>query len=149
MTLKEQIMGEIKAAMKAGDSTKLTTLRGLITTINNRTIEKRGQGGGDTLTEDEVMACIQKEAKKRRESIEAFIQGGRPELADGEKAELVILEAYLPKQMSANEIESIVNTILAKEKPADFGSAMKLVMAELKGKGDAKIISEAVKKKLG
>ncbi len=163
MTLKERISADIKAAMKAsagggqaGESGKLTTLRGLIAVLNNKAIEKRtkaaqgGQAGKDeALTDEEVTNALLTEAKKRKESIEVFKNGGRADLAENEAKELLIIQEYLPKQLSSEETQAAVEAILAKINAKEFGPAMKAVMAELRGKADAALVTEIVKKKFG
>lgn len=150
MTLKEKIAAEIKSAMKSSDATKLSTLRGLMTAINNKALEKRAKSGKEeTLSDEEVLSCIAKEAKKRKEAAQAFEDGGRKDLAEKELSELKILQDYLPEQISEAEAEEIISKILEKEAVKDFGSAMRLAMESLRGKADAKLVSEIVKKKLG
>jgi uncharacterized protein YqeY len=150
MTTKEQINADIKAAMKEGNSEKLTVLRGLIACLNNKAIEKRAKTGKEeTLTEDEMMSALMTEAKKRKDAIALYQQGGREDLAAGEKNELAIISAYLPQQMSAQETEQAVDKILASLSVKEFGPAMKEVMKELKGKADAAVVTDLVKKKLG
>lgn len=140
----------MKTAMKAGDSGKLTTLRGLISVLNNKNIEKRVKTGTeDPLTDEEVTTALLTEAKKRKESMEVFKTGGRPELADNEAKELVIIQEYLPKQLSTEETLAAVEAALEKSGSKEFGPAMKAVMAELRGKADAALVTEIVKKKLG
>lgn len=146
MTLQEKIMSDLKEAMKAGAADRVGVLRMLNAAMKNKAIEK---GKDAALTEEEAMQVIAKEAKKRKESILAFEQGGRPELADGEKKELAVLEAYLPAQMSREEVASVVEKVLAGlSDKSNQGMVMKAVMAELKGKADGKMISELVKEKL-
>lgn len=95
------------------------------------------------------MQVIAKEAKKRKESILAFEQGGRPELAEGEKKELAMLEAYLPKQMSREEASAEVDKVLAGlADKSNAGLVMKAVMQEMKGKADGKMVSDLVKEKM-
>jgi len=151
MALKEQITAEIKTAMKAGDSAKLNVLRGLSAVINNKALEKRAKTNDPNaaLTDEEIVQAFGTEAKRRKESAAAFVAGGRQDLADNEMAELTIIQAYLPKQMSAAETETAVTDILAKTGLKEFGPAMKAVMAELRGKADAGAITEIIKKKLG
>lgn len=147
MSLQEKIIGEIKEAMKAGAAEKLSVLRLLNSAMKNKAIEK---GKDAVLTDEEAMQVIAKEAKKRKESILAFEQGGRPELAEGEKKELAMLEAYLPKQMSREEASSEVDKVLAGlADKSNVGLVMKAVMQEMKGRADGKTVSELVKEKLG
>ena len=147
MTLQERIMSEIKEAMKAGNAEKLGLLRMLNSAMKNKAIEK---GKDASLTDEEAMQVISKEAKKRKESILAFEQGGRPDLAEGEKKELAMLEVYLPKQMSREEASAEVDKVLAGlTDKSNVGLVMKAVMQEMKGKVDGKIVGELVKEKLG
>ncbi len=143
MALQEQIISEIKEAMKAGNTEKLGVLRMLNSAMKNKAIEK---GKDAALTDEEAMQVIAKEAKKRKESILAFEQGGRPELAEGEKKELAMLEAYLPKQMSREEAAAEIGKILAGlADKSNAGLVMKAVMQEMKGKADGKMVSELVR----
>lgn len=148
MNLKEQIMTDIKTAMRAADSAKLTVLRGVNASIKNAEIAKQmKQGASATLTNEEMLAVVATEAKKRKDSIAAFATT-RPELAENEKAELEMLQVYLPKQLSAAEVETAVDRIMASSGLKEFGPLMKAVMAELKGKADGQMITELIKKKL-
>jgi len=148
--LQEKITQDIKEAMKAGNAEKLSVLRMVMSALNNKKIEK---GKDAVLTDEEALQVLSREAKKRKESIDIFVKGGRPELAEKEKSELAIVEAYLPKQMSkeevAAEVEKIIVTLRQAQGDIVFNNIMKAVMAELKGKADGKIISEIVKEKLG
>ncbi|MDE2001457.1 MAG: GatB/YqeY domain-containing protein [Patescibacteria group bacterium] len=146
MEFQAKIMGDLKEAMKAGAADKVGVLRMLNAAIKNKAIEK---GKDAVLSEEEALQVVAKEAKKRRESILAFEQGGRPDLAEGEKKELAILEAYLPAQMSREEVAAAVDKILAgMPDKSNQGLVMKAVMAEMKGKADGKMVSEIVKEKL-
>ena len=150
MTLKEQLMTDIKTAMKAGNQMELTTLRGLSSVLKNAEIAKQmKQGASAFSTDEEMMTVLLTEAKKRKDAAAAFIVGGRPELAANEEQELLIVQRYLPKQLSADETTAAVEKILAASGAKDFPTAMKAVMAELRGKADAGAISEALKKKFG
>ncbi len=140
-------MSDLKEAMKAGNAEKVGLLRMLNSALKNKAIEK---GKDATLTEDDEMQVLLREAKKRKESVEAFMTGGRADLADKEKAELAIIEEYLPKQMSREEAAALVDKILAGvADKSNTGLVMKAVMAEMKGKADGKMVSELVKEKLG
>jgi hypothetical protein len=147
MEILKKISEDLKAAMKSGDHFKLGVLRMVNSALQNKKIEKGKDG---VLTDEEVLQVLTKEAKKRKESVLAFENGGRPELAENEKKELVVIEAYLPAQMSredaAKEVERILATIADKSK---FGLVMKEVMKELKGKADAAMVTELIKEKLG
>ena len=145
--LLEKLTQNLKDAMKAGDSGKVGVLRMLSSALKNRAIEK---GKDAVLTDDETMQVLTREAKKRKESIEAFEKGGRPDLAEKEKVELALIEAYLPKQMSREEVAAAVEKVLAGlADKSNQGLVMKAVMQELKGKADGKMISEVVREKLG
>lgn len=148
MTIQEQIKEDIKTAMKAGDSDRLTVLRGINSAFNNKAIELRSS---DKEMDDEAaMKVIASEAKKRKDSIEAFRSGGRDDLADKEAAELKILETYLPEQKSEAEIEAIVSRVLSENPEAkeNMGQAMKFVMAEAGAGVDGKMVAQIVKKQL-
>lgn len=147
MELREKITSEIKSAMLAKDSVKLNTLRFLQSAIKNKEIDSRP----NPLTADDVMAVIKKLVKQRKESIEQFATAGRTDLVEQETAELKVLETYLPKQMSAAEVEKVVVDVIAAvgaKTIKDMGSVMKEVMARTAGAADGKMISETIKSKL-
>ncbi len=148
MTLKDSLSKEIINATKVGDKIRLETVRGLRALLLEKEIEKRP----NPLTSDDEMGVLISSAKKRKESIEMYEKGGRPELAEKERNELKIIEEFLPKQLTTQEIESIIIRIIhhsGASSQKDFGKVMPLVMKELKGKADGKLISETVKKLLG
>lgn len=145
-TLKEQLMADIKAAMKAGNQEELTTLRGISATLKNAEIAKQvKEGASATLSDQEVMNVFLAEQKKRKDSINAYKTGGRPELAEGEEKELALIQRYLPKQMSPEETAAAVEKIIAGQ--TEMSGAMKLAMAELRGKADTALVSEIIRKK--
>lgn len=145
--LQQKLNGDLKEAMKSGNADKVGVLRMLNSALQNRAIEK---GKDAVLTDEEVMQVLLREAKKRKESVEAFQKGGRPDLAEKEKAELALLEVYLPKQMSREEVAAAVEKVFAGlADKSNQGLVMKAVMQELKGKADGKMISEVVREKLG
>ena len=147
MDLLKKISDDIKSAMKSGDSFRLGVLRMVNSALKNKEIEK---GKDSKLTDEEVLQILTKEAKKRKEAAEAFMNGGRQEMAENEKKELAIIEAYLPKQMSREETAAMVEKALeGVSDKSNFGLVMKEVMKDLKGKADAKVISEIIKEKLG
>jgi uncharacterized protein len=150
MGLKEQLSEEIKVAMKMPDKLRLETLRTMRAALMEKEIEKRGSGN-PVSPEDEI-AVMMSAAKKRKESIEAFEKWGRSELVEQEKKELAIIQEYLPKQMSADDIAKAIEQIVVESgatSAADFGKVMPQVMKQLKGKADGKLIQEMVKKRLG
>jgi len=150
MNLRERISGDLKAAMKSGDRVRLETLRTMRAALLEKEIEKRGAGPGMT-AEDEV-ATLVSAAKKRKESIELFTQGGRPELARQEEEELAIIQEYLPRALSAEEIADVVREAISQTGaagPSDFSRVMPLVMKQVKGRADGKMVQDLVKKALG
>lgn len=148
--LLEQIKNELTEAMKAKDETKVSTLRFLLAQIQNKTIALR-QAQGESLSDEQVIEVIQKQAKERRESIEAFKQGRREDLVGKEQSELDILNKYLPQQISEDELRKIVQetvTEVGAISPADFGKVMGVVMVKVKGKAEGKKVTEVVKEAL-
>ena len=146
MGLKDTISNDLKTAMKSGDKLRLETLRGIRAALMEKEIERRGT---DTpmSAEDEV-AVLLSAAKRRKESIEQFAKGGRQDLVDQESRELAIVQEYLPKQMNRDEIAGVIRNIIAEtgaQSAADFGKVMPVVMKQLKGKADGKLVQELVK----
>ena len=149
MTFQARIDQDIKAAMMARDTAKLGVLRMLKTSLMNAAIEKGG--AGSTLDDAEALAIVRKEVKKRQDSVEAFEKGGRPEMAASEKAEIEILNAYLPQQLSAAELEALVKAAIAEAgatSKKDMGAVMKLVNAKSAGRADGRTLSAEVQKQL-
>ncbi len=147
MSLSEKIAQDLKTAMKSGQRVRVDVLRMLKAQIKNTEIEK-----GRALTEEEEIGVLQSAAKKRREAIELYRKGNRPELAQKEAEELGVIESYLPKQLSREEVEAIVAEILAQTGASsmkDLGKVMKEAMGRLKGKADGKLVQEIVRSKLG
>ena len=150
MSLKEQIGEDIKTAMKAKDKIRLQTVRGIKKAILDKEVELRPKGQ-DSLTTEQEIELLSQQAKQRRDSIEQFVNAGRDELAEKEKQELAIIETYLPEQVSDDEVEDIINRIIADSGAStlkDLGKVMGPAMKELKGKADGKKIQELVKSKL-
>src|SRR3989344_1799120 len=146
ITLKEQM----KEAMKAKDTVRLSVVRGLMAAMSNEAIAT-GKGPAGELTDEEAIAIIRKEGKKRKDSIEQFTNGGRPELAESEKVELAIIETYLPTLMSAKQVKPIVEAKMQElgvTSKADAGKLMKAVMADLKGKADGMVVKTIVEELL-
>jgi uncharacterized protein YqeY len=148
MSLKEKIVADMTAAMKAKDAARTSTLRMVKAAIMNR--EK--DGGGE-LADEDVMKLLRSQVKQRRDSIEQYQKGGRPELADKELSEIAVIEEYLPQAASQDEIDAAVAAAITETGAAsmkDMGAVMKAVMPKLAGKNaDGKAVSEAVKAKLG
>ena len=148
MSLKEKIISDLTDAMKAKDAGRLSTLRMVKANLMNRQIEKGGE-----LTDEEVMKALQSLVKQRRDSIEQYEKAGRQELVDKEKAEIDVIEVYLPQAASKEEIEQAVAAAIAATGATsmrDMGGVMKAAQAALAGKNaDGRVISEVVKAKLG
>jgi len=144
--IQTQVKEEIVAAMKAKDSVKLNTLRGLSAAFTNELVATKRKPT-DELSDEEALNVIRREVKKRKEAFEAFTKGGREESAQQERAEQTILEVYLPQMMSADEVQKIVEakkTELGVTDKKDMGRLMGAVMAELKGKADGTDVKTAV-----
>lgn len=149
--LHQKITIDLKVALKSGDSFRTNTLRFLLSSLHNKEIEKKGKGLEPTLSDDEVIEVLSREAKKRKEAIEAYKKGNRTDLAQKETKELEIIEKYLPEQLTEEEIEKIVKTAIEKtgaKDVKDFGRLMGEAMKELKGKADAILVGEMIKNKL-
>ena len=147
MEIREKIMADIKTAMIAKDSVKLNTLRFLNSAIKNKEIDSRPE----PITAEDIMGVIKKLVKQRKESIDQFTTAGRMDLADQESAELKVLEAYMPSQMSREQIEAMITDIIAAtgaKTIKDMGTVMKEAQAKSAGNADGKILSEVIKAKL-
>jgi uncharacterized protein YqeY len=147
MSLKDTIISDLTAAMKAQEAEKVSTLRMVKANLMNRQIEKGGE-----LTDEEVQKALQSLVKQRRDSIEQYSKAGRDELAAKEAAEIAVIEAYLPQAASPEEIEQAVAEAVAESGATsmkEMGAVMKAAMAKLQGKSaDGKMVSESVKAKL-
>ncbi len=150
MSLKERIDAEIKAAMKSKDKVRLETVRGIKKFIIEKEVSVR-PSGQDGLTEAQEMEILVQIAKQRRDSIEQYRKGGREDLVVQEEAELVILEEYLPPQMSDEDISQVIDEVIASAgatSAKEMGKVMGAAMQQLKGKADGKKIQDMVKAKL-
>ena len=147
MDLGKQIVADLTASMKAQDAARTSTLRMVKAAMMNRQIEK-----GAELDDDEVQKLLRSLVKQRRDSIEQYEKANRQELADKEKAEIAVIERYIPAAASQEEIERVVTTVIAETGATsirDMGKVMKAAQAALSGKNaDGKLISELVKAKL-
>ena len=148
MHLKEKLNADLKNALKSGNQFMADVLRLLLAALHNREIDNRAKTGSPELTDEAVIQLLAAEAKKRKEAIEIFIKGSRADLVRKKEQELAIIKTYLPEEISPREVEVKVVQILERLGTKDFGQAMKAVMQELKGRADAKLIAEIVKKKL-
>lgn len=147
--IKQKLQDDVKAAMLAGDSLRLETLRGLKSVILYAEVAagKREEG----LSDDEILALFSKEAKKRQESAELYVQGGAQEKADKELAEKAIIEAYLPAQLSEAELAAIIDEVLNEVKPAglqQMGQVIGQVKSQVGNTADGSLIAKLVKEKL-
>ncbi len=148
MVLIDTVNTAIASAMKAHDAARLSALRMLKAALVNRSVER-----GHDLDETESLQVVSSLVKQRRESIEQFLAGGRTDLADKERAEIAVLEAYLPPALDPSEVDGAIDAAIAETGAAsvkDLGRVMKAVMAKLAGRGaDGKAVNERVRHKLG
>lgn len=148
MNLKDKINEDLKNAMKSGDKLRLETIRSIRALI----LEFEKSGTGKELNSEEEVKLLSSAAKKRKDSIEQYKNAGREDLASKEEAELKIIQEYLPKQLTEEEINEIIRTIALKigaSSKEDFPKLMPQVMKELKGKAEGKIVKTNVEKFLG
>ena len=147
MSLSDQIVSDLTAAMKSQDAQRTSTLRMVKAAMMNRKIEK-----GSELTDDDVQKLLRSLVKQRRDSIEQYEKAGRQELVDKESAEIAVIETYLPQAASAEEIEQAVRAAIAETGASsmkDMGKVMKATQAALEGKNaDGRQVSEIVKTRL-
>jgi uncharacterized protein len=146
MSLLEKLNEDLKLAMKASDSLKVSVLRMAKSSIKNREIDTR-----KALSDDDIIHILNTLAKQRRESIEQFSKGGRQDLAEKETAELAILQSYLPEQITPEELDRIVLEAINESSAAgikDMGKVMRLVMTRTKGSADGKLVNQRVKELL-
>lgn len=148
MTLKQQIVSDLTASMKAQDAWRTSTLRMVKAAMMNREIEKGGE-----LDDDDMMKLLRSLVKQRRDSVEQYEKGNRQDLADKEKAEIEVIEAYLPQAASRDEIEAAVAVAITETGATsmkEMGKVMKAAQTALAGKNaDGRTVSELVKTKLG
>jgi uncharacterized protein YqeY len=146
MSLKDRITEDMKSAMRAKEADRLSTIRMLLAAIKQKEVDER-----ITLDDAAVIGVVDKLIKQRKDSIAAFSQAGRTDLADKETAEVKVLEGYLPQRLSADEIAAEVDAIvtqLGASGPGDMGKVMGAVKAQLAGKADMGQVSAAVKQRL-
>ena len=147
MSLQQRVNDELKSSMLARQAVRTGTLRMLKAALGYAQIEKKTE----TLSDADVMALIQREAKKRRDSIEEFEKAGRTEMAANEKAELEVLTEFLPKALSADELESLVREVIAEvgaTSKKDMGAVMKAAQSKVDGRADGKSVSALVSRLL-
>ena len=150
MSLKDQLNADLRDAMRSGEETRKATLRLLITSIRNAEIPAEGAtvaAGRLDLDDEGVLVVIRREVKQRRDSIDAFTKANRKDLADKEESELTILSAYLPTQMSRDEIEAVAREVIERVGavgPPDKSKVMPVIMVELREKAEGREINAVV-----
>lgn len=147
MSFEEKINNDMKTALKAGDKKRLETLRSLRAMI----LEFQKSGKNEELTDEKAMELLNKAAKNRKDSISMYLQAGRTELAENEKQELEIIQEYLPAQLSEEELNTIILSIIKKTEAkeiSDMGKVMGVAMKEVKGKADGSAVQQVVRKLL-
>lgn len=146
MSLKTQLTDDMKTAMKAGEKERLAVIRLINADIKRREVDERIE-----LDDTQVLAVLEKMVKQRKDSISQFDAAGRTDLADIEKAEMAVIEAYLPAKMSEAEIQVAVDAAIAATgaaAPADMGKVMGMLKPQLAGKADMGLVSQLIKKSL-
>ena len=142
-TLDTKLMDDLKSAMKSGNTTARDTIRYTMSSLKNARIDK-----GGTLTEQEEIAVLQRDAKRRQESIDQFRAAGRTDLVDKEEAELAVLKQYLPAELSDAEVASIVAEAIAEtgvSSPKELGKLMPVLIKKAAGRADGKRLNEAAR----
>ncbi len=142
MDLKAKLNQDLKEALKAKDEVKLRTVRMLLAAIKNFEVEKMGPA-----TDEEIFQIMSKEIKKRQEAIEMYEKGGRPDLAQAEKQEIEVIQSYMPNQLSEEEIRELARKVISEmnlKSPKDVGTAMKVIMPQVKGRADGKLVNKIV-----
>ena len=145
--LRDSIANDMREAMKAREQARVATLRMLMAGVKNAEVEKLHE-----LSDDEVLEVVAREAKRRRESIEAFEKGGRADLVAKETAELAVLESYLPEKLSDEELAALVDQAIGEtgaSSPKQMGEVMKALMPKIRGRADGAQVSTLVKSRLG
>ena len=150
MSLQQQISDDLKTAMKARDKARTGALRMLLASLKNAAVAE-GKGPQGELSDDQVVKLVQSEVKRRREAAAAFREGDRIESAEAEEAEAAVYEAYLPAQLSDDELAAIVDATIAEvdaSGPSDMGQVMKAAMPKVQGQADGSRVSAMVKQRL-
>ena len=146
MALRERLDEDLKSAMRARDSLRMNTIRGLKSAVKYREIELM-----KPLDDAGILGVAATEIKRRRDSVDQYRAGNRPDLADKEEAEIRLLQDYLPQQLSAAELEAKVDEVMARVGamgPKDMGAVMKALLPDVQGRADGKVVSELVKQRL-
>ena len=150
-SLRERFMPDMKDAMKAGEKEKVAAIRLIVAALKEKDIEARGAGKGEA-TDEEILGVLQKMIKQRQESIAIYDANGRPELAEGERAEVAVISSYLPKQMSDEEIKAAIEEVIAETGASavkDMGKVIGALRAAYAGQMDFAKVSPMVKQLLG
>ena len=146
MALRERLDEDLKSAMRARDSLRMNTIRGLKSAVKYREIELM-----KPLDDAGILGVAATEIKRRRDSVEQYRAGNRPDLADKEEAEIRLLQDYLPQPLAAAELEAKVDEVMARVGamgPKDMGAVMKALLPDVQGRADGKVVSELVKQRL-
>jgi uncharacterized protein YqeY len=147
MTIADRLTEDLKRALKSGEKDTLSAVRLIKSEVKNKEIEK-----GESLNEEEINGVLMSLVRQGRESFEQFSKGGRQDLADKEERSISIIQSYLPKQLTADELDEIVKVTIDETGaggPQDMGRVMKAIMPKVKGRVDGKIVSDLVRKMLG
>lgn len=142
MSLQQRLDDDLKVAIKSSDNLKTSAIRMVKAAIKNKQIEKRSE-----LSDEEIISVISTLSKQRRESIELFSKGGREDLAEKEKQELLILQSYLPSQLTPEELDRLIIEAIKEasaEGVKDMGKVMRILMPRLKGAADGKVVNQRV-----
>ena len=151
MGLREQLTDDLKQAMRQRDETRKRTIRSVIAATKQAETELDSSGRRVSLSENDLLALVAKQAKQRQDSIAEYQKGGRQDLVAEEEAELAILQTYLPQQLGRAEIEAEARQVIDEvgaTGPADLGSVMKPLMGRLRGRADGKLVNEIVRELL-
>ncbi|HET7628415.1 MAG TPA: GatB/YqeY domain-containing protein [Bacillales bacterium] len=146
MSLKDRLTEDLKQAMKAKEKKKLSTLRMIRSSLQNEQIKL-----GRALSEDEEITVLSRELKQRKDSLQEYEKAGREDLAEGERADIAVIQAYLPEPLSEEDLERIVDEAIAEtgaEEKGDMGKVMSVVMPRVKGKADGSHVNRLVQQKL-
>jgi len=147
MSLQERLTVDMKEAMRAKAKGRLTTIRMVKSSLQNEAIKL----GKQELSDEEELTVLAREMKQRNDSLREFESAGRPDLVEKIQAEIIVLEAYMPEQLSEEEVKEVVDAAIAKtgaSAPSDMGKVMGVVMGQLKGKADGALINRLVKERL-
>lgn len=151
MALREQLTDDLKEAMRQQDEQRKRTLRSVIAAIKQAETELDASGERVHLDDEDILALIARQAKQRQESITEYDRGGRQDLVAEEEAELAILQAYLPQQLTRDQIEAEARQIIKEvgaSSPRDMGNVMRPLMAKLRGRADGREVNEVVRELL-